>query len=338
MSPLFITTIIGILLAILTLGQVAPSAIQAITAKKVEVGISREDALMQQIIRYNALQGSYPADMTALISGGYWQAADNDNGFGGSYSFTIDGTKGTITISTTIADSTKRAQYLNNYRHTFRPVDAGSGVVTTTFVMPSTNALGAPVGVAGNIPVGSVAPSASTNTWWYDTSGGSAVLMISDGATWKEASLVSASSGGISSSNIVSSVSNLPSSASEGDVYYIYDQATNSLSGSYVYYNGGWVLASSGAAASGGGASTLTLVPCDATGDGNPVSTSACIQTTTVTAGTSCTWNQGVIATNGTGTYYACQDLSASTYLAGTACSTGYRVTYDVNGNAYQCE
>jgi hypothetical protein len=325
-------------LAILTLGQVAPSAIQAITAKKVEVGINREDALFQQIIRYHALQGSYPADIEALISAGYWQSADNDNGFGGTYSFTIDGTKGTIAISTTISDDTKRAQYNNNYRHIFRPVDAGSGVVTTTYVMPSTNSLGAPVGVAGNIPVSSTAPSAATNTWWYDTSGGSAVLMISDGATWKEASLVSSTTG-ISSSNIVSSVSDLPSTASEGDVYYVYDSTTNSLSGSYVYYNGGWVLASSGAASSGGGSSTLTIAACDgSSGDGNPVSTSACIQTATVTAGASCTWNQGVIATDGSGTYYACQDLSVSTYLGGTSCSAGYRVTYDVNGNAYQCE
>jgi hypothetical protein len=336
MSPLFITTIIGIILAVLTLGQVAPSVIQAITAKKVEVGITREDSLMQQIIRYNALQGSYPADMAALISGGYWQTANNDNGFGGNYSFTINGTQGTITISTTIADDTKRAQYLNNYRHVFRPVDAGGGVVTTTFVMPSTNALGAPIGVAGNIPVGATAPSAATNTWWYDTSGGSAVLMISDGATWKDASL---STSGISSSNIVSSVSNLPSSASEGDIKYVYDAATNSLTGSYVYYNGGWVLFSSGAASSGGGGTSYTLADCNGTaGNGSPVSTSACIQTATVSAGTSCTWNQGVIATDGAGNYFACQDLSSSTYLGGTSCSGINRVTYDVDGSAYQCE
>jgi hypothetical protein len=133
-------------------------------------------------------------------------------------------------------------------------------------------------------------------------------------------------------------VSSLPSTASEGDVYYVYDSTTNSLAGSYVYYNGGWVLASSGAAAAGGGGTSTTIMPCDQTGTGNPVSTSACIQTATVTAGTSCTWNQGVIATNGSGTYFACQDLSASTYLGGTSCSAGYRVTYDVNGNAYQCE
>lgn len=249
MSPLLVTSVIGLALLTVGLSQVSPSIIQAIDAKKVEVNISREEALMQQIIRYRALEGSYPANVAAMISAGYWRSADNDNGFGGAYSFAIDDGKGLIAITTTIADATKRAQYLNNYRHIFKPADMGSGVVTTTFVMPSAGALAGALNTNGSIPASSSAPSPVTNTYWYDTSGSTAKLMVSDGANWREASSGTSSGGGglpvPETSNIVTGTGALPSTGTNGDVRYVYDAAGNELD-TYVYYDGGWVQAGNG--------------------------------------------------------------------------------------------
>lgn len=253
MSPLFITSIIGIALTVMTLGQVMPSFAQAIYAKKVEIGIGREEALMQQIIRYRALEGGYPSAVSDLVSKGYWQTSDDDNGFGSGYTFTVDGDKGLIVISTSIADDAKRAQYQNNYRHLFKPVDAGGGVLTTSFVMPSAGSMGAPLPSASGIQVSATAPSATTNTYWYDTSGATAVLKVSDGATW---SATSTGGTGVapSASTIVANASALPSTGTVGDTRYVYDQTGNVLN-TYVYYNGGWVL--SGGAGAGYGADAV---------------------------------------------------------------------------------
>lgn len=332
MSPIFITSIIGIVLSVMVLGQVAPSMIQSITAKKVEVSISREEALMQQIIRYRALEGVYPADVATLVAHDYWQAEDNSNGFGGTYSFSVDSAKGTLTISTSIADATQRTQYLNNFRHIFTPTSSGN-TVTTTFVMPSTGSIGAPIPVVGSIPTSAVAPDAATNTWWFDTSGESAVLKISDGTTWSETSL-GGTGGGVAvpvASNIVSGIDGLSGSASEGDIRYVYDPDTNSLTGSYVYYNGGWVLFSGNSSGVAG-----NCVAGTAAGSGS-LSTQSCIYTATVSSGDLCTWNKGYLGYDGVSGYYACQDLAQSTNLSGVSCSETNRITYDINGNGYKC-
>lgn len=330
MSPVLITAILGIVLSVLTLGQVAPSISQMIVGKRVEIGLNREKALMQQIVRYQAVEGTWPATVADLVTKGYWKTSDNNNGFGSGYTFTVDSAKGLITISTTIADATKRAQYLNNYRHVFRPIDVGGGVVNTTFITPRAGAAGAPVPTTGSIPISATAPNAATNTYWYDTSGSSAVLKVSDGVSWMVAT-TSSSGGGItapSDSNIIANIAALPATGATGDIRYVYSAAGNSLN-AYVYYNGQWVQAGTGSGSTCVGG---------AAGSGNPISALGCIQSALVAANSSCTFNDGFVAADGTDNYYACTDIAvAGGDLTGVSCTNTNRVTYDLNGNAYQC-
>ena len=236
MSPMFITAIAGFALTVLALGQVTPSAIEMINAKKFEIGVNREEALMQQIVRFKTITGAYPANIAALVSAGYWRAADNDNGFGSSYSFSIDQTKGVVTVTSAISDATKRAQYINNFRHKLKPTDVGGNNVAKTFIFPNSGSLASPVPVPGSIPVASVAPAAATNTWWYDTSGTVAVLKVSDGSSWRNAN--STQSTAPTTDNIVTT---LPASGVSGDIKYLYNSTNQTLT-SYVRYNSQWVV------------------------------------------------------------------------------------------------
>lgn len=251
MSPIFISTILGVAITVLTLGQVAPSITSAISSKNIEVGMDRETVLTQQILRYRAVEGSYPATVTDLVGKNYWTAANNTNGFGGSYTFTVDGSKNQIAIRTTIADAANRLKYINNYRHVFKPVDLGAGVVLTTFIIPGPGSIGSVVSATGSIPVSTTAPSAASNRYWYDTSGTTPALKVSDGTTWiATASATSAPAGaaGIappSASNTVANSASLPVTATTGDVRYVYNAATSSLDTMF-YYNGIWAKSGTG--------------------------------------------------------------------------------------------
>lgn len=244
MSPSLIAAIIGLVIMVMTIGQVSTSFSQRIFSHNVATGITREEMLSQQILQYRTNEGTYPSTVANLVSKGYWRNDDNDNGFGGSYTFTVDSAKGQVMISTTIADAAKRAMYLGNFRHTFKPTDTGSGVVVTAFVMPSNGAIDMPTPNQG-VTVSSTAPSAASNTYWYDTSSGSAALKVSNGSTWTAAATGSNGIPAPSSSNIVNGISSLPSSASVGDVRYVYDSTRNVLS-TYVFYNGAWAYSSGG--------------------------------------------------------------------------------------------
>ena len=329
MSPMFITAIIGFALTVMALGQVAPSISEMIYAKKVEISISREVALMQQIIRYRAITGSYPLAMADLITAGYWRSADNNNGLGGSYTFAVDSAKGLIAINTTIADTAKRLQYINNYRHIFKPVDIGSNVVSTTFVMPSSGNMGAPLPLASVIQASAVAPSATLNTWWYDTSGTSAVLKVSDGAVWKEASGAGGAGGaggggGPTAENIVTTATGLPETGVAGDIRYLYDPNAGTMT-SYVWYGTQWVAYGEGSVGASSGSSGakgdfLTFGP------------------VYVAEGQSCVFNEGLLAMDITGAVYACSDSSINSGLIPlSSCLSTGRLTYDKNGDIYEC-
>ena len=247
-SPVLITTVLGLALAAISIGGVMPSMIEAIAAKKVETNVSRAEALMQQIIRYRALEGVYPTSVADLVTKGYWQNQNNTNGFGGTYSFSIDADKGLITIDTAFSDAVRKAQYLNSYRHTFKPTDIGNGVVRTVFVMPTSGSMGAPIINGGSgITASATAPNPTTTTYWYDTSSSTAILKVSDGTQW-----IAAGGGGgsISPDNIVSSTATLPTTGSTGEVRYVYDSTGNVLN-TYVWYNGAWVLSGGGGAGYG---------------------------------------------------------------------------------------
>ena len=314
---MLITSILGFILSIMALGSVAPSIGQAIYAKKVEIGISREEALMQQVIRYRAITGSYPATVADMVTAGYWSTNDNDNGLGGTYTFSVDNSKGLIEISTLISDTAQRAQYINNYRHVFKPVDMTGGVVKTTFIMPSAGSMGAPLPIAGAIPVSATAPSAASNTWWYDTSGATASLKVSDGVTWKAAASTGAS-GGPSADNIVASAITLPATGTDGDIRYMYNSGTSSLS-SYVWYNGSWNAF--------GGTPAVTI------------ESGFNYQADRVLSLATCAWNDGQLAYDALTDSYSCSDATINSGLSPiTFCAIIGRKTADITGDVYQCQ
>lgn len=242
--------IIAAILMLSILGKtVAPSVIQQIKTTKVDAQvIQTEKAIFEAICRYITLEQSNPTTMNDLITKNYFKATDNNNGFGGAFSFSIDSAKGTVTITTDIADATARAAYINSYKNTFRPTQGSGNYVNTTFVIPTSIMHGNGQFMAG-IPVQSTAPSASNYKYWYDTSGTEAILKMSDGSNWK--SLASSTfSGGSASTKLgqIITSSDLPTTAESGDIKYVYDSISNTIQ-QYVYYNGNWVLA-------GGGGST----------------------------------------------------------------------------------
>lgn len=229
--------------------QVTPSITEMIKTTKVDTQvIQTEKAIFEAVCRYITLKGTNPSTLNDLITEGYFQSSSNNNGFGGTYSFSIDSTKGTVTITTDIADSSVRTAFINSYKNTFKPIQGSGNYVNTTFVIPTAIMHGNGQFMAG-IPVQSTAPSASGYKYWYDTSGTQVVLKMSDGSSWKTVSGSSTSATSVPSSSIVSGTSSLPTTNTNvGDTKFVYDSASNSMQ-EYMYYNGGWVL-------SGGAGST----------------------------------------------------------------------------------
>ncbi len=243
--------IIASILMLSILGKtVAPSVIQQIKTTKVDAQvIQTEKAIFEAILRYITLEQTNPASMNDLITKNYFQSASNNNGFGGTFSFTIDAAKGTATISTEIADSTARTAYINSYKNTFKPVQGSGNYVNTTFVIPTSVMHGNGQFMSG-IPVQSTAPNASNYKFWYDTSGAEVVLKMSDGSSWKNVATNSAAGGGTAPTSLgtITTTSELPATAESGEIKYVYDSTSNTIQ-QYSYYKGNWVLA-------GGGGST----------------------------------------------------------------------------------
>lgn len=187
MSPTYIATLIGMTFGIIALAQISPNITQAITSGKADAGASRSTSLAEQVNQYIALEHTYPSTISDLVGKGYWRNSDNDNGFGGAFSFSIDVVKGVLTISTSIPDAASRAQYIGRRTHSFKPIDVGGGVVNATFIIPVSGALAAPM-FSTKIPVSATVPSASANRYWYDISSGSAILNVSNGVSWSPTS------------------------------------------------------------------------------------------------------------------------------------------------------
>lgn len=258
MSPQLIYAVAGLALSVLTLSQVTPSLIGALDNKRAEVGQSKEEALAQHIAQYRSLEGQFPSTVTELINKGYWRAQDNDNGFGGGYTFSVDEAKGVLAISTTIANAANRSSYANAARRTFRGQELAGGEVRTTFILPATGSLAVPVQQAANsrIAASPTAPDATKNLYWYDTSGSQAVLKVSNGSGWV-AQGGAASSGGSGASasipspnaeNIINNPSALPTTGQDGDIRYVYNAAAGTLD-RLIYFNGGWNQSVTGATA-----------------------------------------------------------------------------------------
>ena len=245
------SVIAAMVIAGIALKQVQPSLIEGIRAQKVDSQIIQtEKVIFEAVQRYITLEGSNPPDMATLISKGYFPSVANTNGFGGVYSFVIDSSKGTLTVSTDISDSSARTSFINSYKNTFKPVQGSGNTVSTTFILPTSVMHGNGQFMAG-IPIQSTAPSAATYKYWYDTSGTEAILKMSDGTNWKTVASVTSgtSTGGTSATSIgttIGTTSTLSSTTgTTGDVKYVYDAASNTIQ-QYAYYNSGWVLSGGG--------------------------------------------------------------------------------------------
>lgn len=239
-SALF-PVITAVILGAIALKQVSPSMIDSIKVQKVDTQvIQTEKAIFEAIQRYITLEGAHPASMTDLTSKNYFPSTANINGFGGNYSFTIDANRGTVTISTEIADAYARNSFINSYKNTFKPVQGTGNYVNTTFVLPTSVMHGNGQFMAG-IPVQATAPSAAAHRYWYDTSGTVVVLKMSDGSGWKALPNVTSSGVAATSTGTITDSGTLPTvTAEDGDIRYVYDSETNTIQ-QYIYYNGSWI-------------------------------------------------------------------------------------------------
>lgn len=217
------------------------SVITSIFDSKIQGSITKEQAISDQIWRYRALKGVYPSSMNDLVAAGMWVATDNNNGFGNPYSFTVNSTNGTIVITTVVPDAQAKAQYLSHYKNVWKPVDIGNNTLQVTTILPSNSVLAALPGNTSSAVVSSAQPDASSNTYWWNTSGSTPVLEISNGTSWSVAQSTSSGSGvaAPSAANMVSSTGSLPATGNVGDVRYVYSNGSIS---EYIYTPSGWAL------------------------------------------------------------------------------------------------
>ena len=221
--------------------QVSPSVVRKVNNVKIEEElVEKEKSIFERICRYINVEKRLPANMTTLISSGYYSTESNVNGYGGRYSFTINSSKGTVTISTDIRDTNVRNLFINTYKNSIKPLQGTGNTVNSTFVFP-VSILHGNGNLFSNITTQATRPTATQNKYWYDTSGSTRVLKVSDGTSWKRIRGETTSSiGTISTSTRV-----LPATATTGDTKYVYDSRSNSVQ-QYAYYNGNWVLTGGG--------------------------------------------------------------------------------------------
>lgn len=246
-----ISLVAAIIIAAIGFQTVTPSLVASIQGKKGQNVAVTTNSIYNAITNYIAKNNAAPSTMTDLINGGYISSAANSNGDGGTFTFTVDMTKGIVDIYTTFSTTEIMNAHLNNTASAYgnAPVIVTGKTVDTKYVLPSS------VGQFFlQAYTGPTAPSSSQYSRWYDTSGSTVVLKLYDSAsgTWKATSTTTASSVG----TIYSSPTALYSTVgTSGEIRYAYDTTSNALQ-SYTYYNGAWYLSST---TTGGGVKTITL-------------------------------------------------------------------------------
>lgn len=197
-----LTLIVGIVMTTMVGTQVAPSIIDQIKVKKIEVQtINNQEVIFEAIKRYITLKQVAPTSITQLISANYIDAKVNDNGFGGTYTINVNKALGVATITTTISDPKAQEAFLNSFTGTSKPTRVGTtNNFETKFVLPNEVMHGNALLMTG-IPIQATSPDSNINKYWYDTSGSKVVLKIYDGASWKEINL-GGSGGGVSIGSI----------------------------------------------------------------------------------------------------------------------------------------
>ncbi|MDY0179723.1 hypothetical protein [Aliarcobacter skirrowii] len=183
--------IAGIVMTIMVGAQVAPSIVDNIKAKKVEYAtINNQDMIFEATKRYITLTQTNPSSINDLINGGFLDSTKNNNGFGGTYTISVDGTKGILTTSTKIDDPTAQKLFLKSFNNKNTPTQiSGTSNFETKYILPTSLMHGSGLFMNG-IPVQATAPDKIKYKYWYDSSGTKVILKMSDGTNWKEVQLV----------------------------------------------------------------------------------------------------------------------------------------------------
>jgi len=242
-----IYAVLGVILTVIGTYQVMPSMNAYIQSKKAENLISKEDEIFDAVKKYYSTKGYAPTNITELVTAGFLSSdTATDNGFGNPFTLFVDSATGVVSVSTTIADPSARATYIQNWRHIIKPtVNETTGEIVSQFILP-TEILGSSIGGAlSQATISSTAPDVTKFKYWYDTSGGGeAVLKLSNGTTW--VAVASPSTGGglpaVSAENTVASAVSLPTTGVvEGDIRYVNNTSTGTID-TYTYYGTSWAL------------------------------------------------------------------------------------------------
>ncbi len=187
---MILTIIAGIVMTTMIGSTIAPSIIEGTKVTKVQTQtINNQEVIFEAIKRYVTIKQVAPTTMAQLISAGYIDAKVNDNGFGGTYTFSVSTTTGVATITTTIVDPKAQEAFLNSFMGTSKPTRVGAtNNFETKFVLPNEVMHGNALLMTG-IPIQATPPDSNINKYWYDTSSGKAVLKLYNGTNWVEVNL-----------------------------------------------------------------------------------------------------------------------------------------------------
>ena len=182
--------IAGIVMSTMVASQVAPSIVEGVKVKKIQVQtINNQEVIFEAIKRYTTMKQVAPTSITQLISANYIDAKVNDNGFGGTYTINVDKALGVATITTTIVDPKAQEAFLNSFMGTSKPTRVGTtNNFQTKYVLPNEVMHGNALLMTG-IPIQATPPDSNINKYWYDTSSGKAVLKLFNGSSWIEVNL-----------------------------------------------------------------------------------------------------------------------------------------------------
>ncbi len=182
--------IAGIVMSTMVATQVAPSIVEGVKVKKIQVQtINNQEVIFEAIKRYTTIKQVAPTSITQLISANYIDSKVNDNGFGGTYTINVDKALGVATITTTIVDPKAQEAFLNSFMGTSKPTRVGStNNFQTKYVLPNEVMHGNALLMTG-IPIQATPPDSNINKYWYDTSSGKAVLKLFNGSSWIEVNL-----------------------------------------------------------------------------------------------------------------------------------------------------
>ena len=227
---MILTIIAGIVMTTMVGTQVAPSIIDQIKVKKIEVQtINNQEVIFEATKRYITMKQDVPATdfIGELIKANYIDEKVNDNGFSGTYEVNVDKALGVATITTTITDPKAQEAFLNSFTSMSKPTCTGTivdGVCDTNefktkFVLPNEVMHGNALLMTG-IPIQATEPDPSETKYWYDTSSGKAVLKLFNGTSWVEVSL------GVSTDEIIPRAPAIQIKSSASNLYGSYQNTT----------------------------------------------------------------------------------------------------------------